>query len=370
MFTPRYSIDSDLVNLSARLEPIIDAHLRLHLGSLSWTRILIELDRSHGKVPREYARSDLQAQLKVLTERLGQLGFPFDDHTRVVSTLGNELRIMRNRWVHHDELSVLDAWHTHDFCARLLKHFGDQDGSDRACALRDEALAALAAENSIATHASESSCLGATGGGDHTTDDAPGGEPAEEFVAPDGVVLSRDDTQDTPTIGAGRHTFEPWQLVVVGEVSVLDDLPKKVAKEQVRAVAAEIAEFEGPVHIGRLCRLTAASFGLSRLFPARQKKLERQVRQYGLFVDAQGFVWPSDIDPESWREFRPNDSNAGRAFTDISPVEIRNTKRFLEAADPSLSGTALDAAILQTFGRKRRTKTVTSHLDLACHVTH
>lgn len=365
MFTPRYSIDSGLVHLSARLDPIIDARLRPHLGSLPWTRILIELDRSRGKVPREYTRSDLQAQLKVLTERLGGLGFPFDDHTRVVSTLGNELRIMRNRWAHHDELSVLDAWRTHDFCARLLEHFEDRDGLERACSLRDEALTALVAENGIAAHVSEPTSVEGTGGYALAADNALDEESAGEFVAPDGVVLTRDDTQDTPTIGAGRHTFEPWQLVVVGEVSVLDDLPKKVAKEQVRAVAAEIAEFEGPIHIGRLCRLTAASFGLSRLFPARQKKLERQVRQCGLFVDAQGFVWPSDIDPESWREFRPNDSNAGRAFTDISPVEIRNAKRFLESADPSLSGTALDAAILQTFGRKRRTKTVISHLAVS-----
>lgn len=365
MFTPRHSIDSALVHLSARLDPIIDARLRPHLGSLPWTRILIELDRSRGRVPREYASSDLQAQLKVLTERLGELGFPFDDHTRIVSTLGNELRIMRNRWAHHDELSVLDAWRTHDFCVRLLEHFGDRDGIAEACALRDEALTALVAENGVAAHAATSASSGGVSHDDQAADNALPAVPTEEFVTPDDVVLTRQDTQDTPTIGAGRHAFEPWQVVVVGEVSVLDDLPKKVAKEQVRAVAAEIAEFEGPIHIGRLCRLTAASFGLSRLFPARQKKLERQVRQCGLIVDAHGFVWPHDIDPESWTEFRPNDSNAGRAFTDISPVEIRNAKRFLESADPSLSGTTLDAAILQTFGRKRRTRLVSEHLARA-----
>src|SRR3712207_7970343 len=44
------------------------------------------------KPPKTYAATDLQAQLKMLTERLGELGFPFDNHTRVVTTLGNELR--------------------------------------------------------------------------------------------------------------------------------------------------------------------------------------------------------------------------------------------------------------------------------------
>lgn len=56
------------------------------------------------------------------------LGFPFDDHTRLVSTLGNELRIVRNRWAHHDELTALDAWRAHDFTVRLLEHFGDAQG--------------------------------------------------------------------------------------------------------------------------------------------------------------------------------------------------------------------------------------------------
>src|SRR5262249_40569237 len=43
-----------------------------------------------------------------------------------------------------------------------------------------------------------------------------------------------------------------------------------------------------------------------------------------LVVDDDAFIWPSDIDPDTWDEFRPNDSTVKRPFTDISPVEIAN----------------------------------------------
>ncbi len=108
--------------------------------------MLSELDKMRGKTPKSYVATDLQSQLKALTERLGNLGFPFDNHTRLVSALGSELRIVRNRWAHHDELTTLDAWRTHDFAVRLLEHFGDSEGVAGATDLRDEAFHALAEE--------------------------------------------------------------------------------------------------------------------------------------------------------------------------------------------------------------------------------
>jgi len=146
---------------------------------------------------------------------------------------------------------------------------------------------------------------------------------------------------------------------------VLDDLPKKVAKEKVRAGATEIAEFEGPVHLDRLAQLTAVSFGVQRLWPAREKKLIYQIRQTGLLVDDDQFVWPRDHDPETWGEFRPNDSTAERPFTEISPVEIANAMRLLKSGTPSISTVDLDSVTLPTFGRKRKTKQFAAHLNKA-----
>lgn len=359
-FDPRYSVDQGLHHLSQRLNPIIGTKLAPSLGGLPWPTVLSELDKMRGKPPRTYVATDLQSQLKVITERLGSLGFPFDNHTRLVSALGSELRIVRNRWAHHDELTTLDAWRTHDFAVRLLGHFGDAEGTASAGEFRDEALRALAEEQGIAAHVAhaERDLVG--------TREPIAKEPlATDIVRPDPVVLTRTDSTSTPTIGSERLEFEPWSVVTVGDVSVLDDLPKKAAKEKVRAVAAEIAEFEGPIHMDRLAQLTAASFGVQRLWPAREKKLNYQIRQTDLEVDADRFVWPSDLDSAGWREFRPNDSTVERPFTEISPVEIANAMRLLRSESPGLSETDLDSATLRTFGRKRKTKQFAAHLTRA-----
>lgn len=338
---------------------MIATKLGPNLGGLPWPAVLTELDRMRGKPPKVYVATDLQAQLKMLTERLGDLGFPFDDHRRVVSTLGNELRIVRNRWAHNDELTALDAWRAHDFAVRLLEHFGDTAGITRACELRDEAFIALAAEKGVAAQLAAL----APEPGPVTAAHEPAAGTG--LVRPDPSVLTRSDRAGTPTIGSARGEFQPWTVVPVGDVSVLDDLPKKVAKEKVRAVATEIAEFEGPIHLERLAQLTAASFGVRRLRPAREKKLTYQIRQTGLVVDDDKFVWPSDLEPAAWAEFRPNDSTLARPFVAISPVEIANAMRFIGAHQPELDEAALDAATLQTFGRKRRTKQVADHIAKA-----
>jgi hypothetical protein len=359
-FDARYSVDKGLRHLAARLDPIIGAKLAPSLAGLPWPTVLTELDKMRGKPPKSYVATDLQSQLKVITERLGKLGYPFDDHTRLVSALGSELRIVRNRWAHYDELKTLDAWRTHDFVVRLLEQFDDSEGLVEASKLRDGAFNALAEEKGVAAHVAPAI---------PEPVDAP--KPAAEelvpavVVRPDPAMLTRADSTSTPTIGSGRFEFEPWTAVAVGDVTVLDDLPKKVAKEKVRAVAAEIVEFEGPIYIGRLAQLTAASFGVQRLWPAREKKLTYQIRQTGLLVDDDGFVWPSGLDPQTWAEFRPNDSTVGRPFTEISPAEIANATRLLKDGTPRISHADLDAATLQTFGRKRKTKQVAAHLDKA-----
>lgn len=361
-FDARHSVDKGLHHLAGRLDPIIGKRLAPKLGGLPWPTVLTELDKMRGKPPKSYGATDLQSQLKAITERLGNLGFPFDDHTRLVSALGSELRIVRNRWAHHDDLTTLDAWRAHDFAVRLLEHLGDRAGVTTANGLRDEAFQALAEEKGVASHAAPTDPDPVTAPAPVVKDPAPA-----EVIRPDPAVLTRTaaDAASTPTLGSGRLEFEPWTVIPVGDLSVLDDLPKKAAKEKVRAVATEIAEFEGPIHLDRLAQLTAASFGVQRLWPAREKKLTYQIRQAGHLIDGDRFVWPSDLDPKTWAEFRPNDSTIDRPFTQISPIEIANAMRVLNPDTPGFSEGDLDAAALQTFGRKRKTKQFAAHLDRA-----
>lgn len=358
-FDARQSIDAGLLHLVSRLEPIIVERLEPHLRGLPWTTVLVEMDKMRGKSPRSYSPRDLQSQLRVITERIGDLGFPFDDYSRTVSTLGGELRLVRNSLAHNDELLTIDAFRAHDFVVRLLKHFGDLDGTRAAEQLRDHAEKALAEEKGLTSPYAEGTTDGASLGAQvapQEADDPTWSATPSELVQPDPSVLTRSNASETPTIGRSRESFEPWVVVEAGTKATLDDLPKKRSKEKVRSVASEIADYEGPISLARLTVLTARSFGVLRLSDARKKKLAYQVKQCGLMVDADNYVWPQDLDPQSWEEFRPNDSTVDRNFTDISPVEIANAMRFIWTMNPQLTESELFTATLQTFGRRRRTK--------------
>ncbi|QNF95362.1 Swt1 family HEPN domain-containing protein [Janibacter sp. YB324] len=364
-FKPNLSVKEGLDHLATRLDPIIAAKFKKELGDNPWTVVLEIIDQKKGYAGSyQHWTYDLQAQLRMLTERLGDFGFPFDDHQRTVSTLGNELRIVRKQMAHMYNFSVEEAFRANDFCVRLLEHFGDHDGHAEALQIRQAALAAMATEAGLTkqppTQPPPTSSPAVLVGPPESlaTTDADS-EP--DLVAPEREVLEREPS----IIGSGRLSFEPWIVVQVGTVDVLDDLPKKVAKEKVRTVAVEIATYEGPIKIDRLTDLTALSFGLQRVRASRAKKISYQIRQAGLFVDDEGFVWPREIDPASWSEFRPNDSAAGRSFTDISCVEIANAARFIAAKHPEMPEGELDVSVLQTFGRRRRTKAVVAHLEKA-----
>ena len=361
-FTPRISVQQGLDLLAERLNKIISAKMAPQLNGLPWTVILQELDRAKGHVGREYFATDLQAQLRMLTERLGNMGYPFDTPARIVSTLGSELRIVRNRWAHQDAFDVMDAWRTQDFIVRLLEYFQDADGIAAAHKLQTEALDGVIAQRGNVPQPRPVEPAPAV------QEETPQDTVPEELVVPDAEMFVREDTEQTPTIGAERQEFEPWTTVTVGEPEMLDNMRKVANKELVRATAVEVAEFEGPVHMDRLTRLVAGSFGVLRLHNSRQTKLSRQIRQSGLLIDEYRFAWPSTILREDWREFRPNDSTVLRDFTQISPHEVANAAAFILKSHPDLTRDELEFQTLKTFGRKRRTQDIRAHLDTALNL--
>lgn len=364
-FKPNLSVKEGLDHLANRLDPVIASKLANDLAGHPWTVVLEILDEKKGfNRGYKYWTYDLQAQLRMLTERLGDLSYPFDDHQRTVSTLGNELRIVRKQMAHMHQFTVDEAFRANDFVVRLLEHFGDTEGLVEAREIRHKALAALAVQEGVTEQAAETAAVDTSPTAqlqEESAEVTPTEEAEASLVAPDPAVL----VGRPSVIGDKRLEFDPWSVVQVGGVDVLDALPKKIAKEKVRAVAVEIATYEGPIHLDRLVDMTAQSFGLQRVRAGRERKIAYQIQQTGLFVDAEKFVWPREIDPDAWAEFRPNDSTAARPFIHISPVEIANAARFIGTRQPEIADDNLDVAVLQTFGRKRRTKQVSAHLAKA-----
>ena len=363
-FNAKLSVSDGLDHLAERLDPIIAAKFASDLAGHPWTVVLTHLDEVAGKPAKYYSAVDLQTQLKMFTRRLGNLGFPFDDQRQTVGTLGRELTIVRNARAHGDPFDVLDAWRAHDYCVRLLEHFGDAPGLIRANELRQEALLAYIDEQGIApVPVSVDGGLEAESLG--TESDSSAQDDEQELVTPDAEVFTRPPTNEPSFIGNSRMPFEPWVPVPIGDVSILDALPRVAAKQKVRAVAVEIVEAEGPIHLDRLGQLVAASFGVRKLHSTRAAQIMRQAKATGLLVDKDKFVWPDGVTPKDWNEFRPNTSQTDRPFLHISPVEIANAMRFLTHLPPAQRATDLDTVTLQTFGRKRRTKQFSAHLTKA-----
>lgn len=294
----------------------------------------------------------------MLTERLGGLGFPLDDKERSVSAVAGELRIVRNRWAHIDDFDALDLWRTVDFAQRFMENLGAPSG--RLQDLARQALDALAAERTAppAHEAEMTHTVSPRSASVAATD--PTAE-VEAVPAPDTAVRVA-----TPAPLAARSIasasdpgcYEPW-VVVAREAGVIEDLPRKAAKQKVCAVAAEITDMEGPVHIDRVATLVARTYGVVRLAEKRRAPIVRQICASGFHVDGDGFAWPEDFDPATLTGYRPTSAGEDRDLTQVSPVEFRNAAASVAL---ELTGEARMRAVMTVFGRSRLTAGYRKHL--------
>lgn len=125
----RVGVGLDL--LASELEPFIGRVLIPHLpeGITDWTRLLAAKDGIEGK---EYSPSDPQVQLRLLTEPLGSLRYPFsNDLSRAEQNLASELRSVRDSWAHRKPFSPDDAYRALDTTERLLRAIGAAAAADK-----------------------------------------------------------------------------------------------------------------------------------------------------------------------------------------------------------------------------------------------
>lgn len=136
------------------LAPFVERVLAPHVPSgRDWTAILAAKDAVNGAGSATYSATDPQDILRVLTERLGTLAFPFAAHLgRAEQNLAGELREVRNRWAHKGTFSADDAYRGLDTMERLLRAAGAVPQADQVKVLRlDVQRAAYESETRRAT---------------------------------------------------------------------------------------------------------------------------------------------------------------------------------------------------------------------------
>lgn len=351
---PRQIVLSATDHLASRLEGVIARVVAPQVNGLAWTAVLIELDKLKGKRPSIISANDLQAQLRMLTERLGGLGYPFDDESRTVSTVASDLRSVRRNLAHTNPFSTLEAWRAADLCVRLLEALGDADGIIRATEIRHEAFLGYARESGL-------------GPAPALPEDGPAAELPKAAAGPRNqkAVGKKISVEEAVRGTEGEVVYEEWAGHQVGDVAVLDTIARKESKAKVQALAEEIVDVEWPIALDRLTRLVGKGFGLGKVVVGRQKKIERQVRNADLFVDGHDFVWPTPADADEWKAFRVDNATRLRKFEEISPREIANALLRVRSDAPKLDDDAQEVAALKFFGRQKKTQGVRHQLDLA-----
>ncbi|MEA3549232.1 DUF3320 domain-containing protein [Pseudarthrobacter sp. C1] len=348
-------VQSALQLLSKSLNLHIEKVLAPHLESeLHWTDVLHQLDKIKGKSPKVYSHTDVQPQLRIITERLGALGYPFsaNDPQRLMSIYGNELRLIRNRWAHGDTFSAMEAMRATDTVFIVLTHIGDKEAAGSAATLRGSVIKELVAEPSAESDMDEDEPVDATDVVEKP-ESAEEQEPAKQQEAP------------FERFSGVRTAFEPWEIVVTGNVETLDNLPKKTAKESVRSTIEEIVDLEGPIHRDRLTKLVGYTYGLGKVHDARAKKIVAQINGSACFTDKEKFVWPADTDPHEWKIYRTSSLGDARVFTQISPLEIANAATDILKRKGAIPAQELRRLVLRTFGRTKATKGLSAHFNKA-----
>jgi hypothetical protein len=120
--------------LAPFVEKVFSTKLPPQIG---WPTVLERKDNLAGRRGGIYSSRDLSLLLRVLTERLGELGYPFDGELpRQGQAYASELREVRNSWAHNQLFTAQSAYRAADSAALLLRMVDGHVQADLVDALK------------------------------------------------------------------------------------------------------------------------------------------------------------------------------------------------------------------------------------------
>jgi len=127
--------------LAVALDPFIERVVAPHLpdGVTDWARVVEAKDAEAGKSIGTYERTDPQVQFRIITERMGALGFLFNKAlSRTEQGYAGELRQIRNDWAHNKSFTGDQARRALETVELLLRPTGAVREADEVRAMRRE----------------------------------------------------------------------------------------------------------------------------------------------------------------------------------------------------------------------------------------
>ncbi|MFD4402354.1 DUF4011 domain-containing protein [Nocardia sp. NPDC058499] len=111
----------------------------------------------------------------------------------------------------------------------------------------------------------------------------------------------------------------------LGSRSDLDRTQSPTVRRIITAAVRETVEIEGPIALDRLARDVGRRFGFDRVAAARKDFVAECVPAELLRRGPMGvFVWPHQVNPETWKGYRTTPEGLVRPLNDIAPEEIVN----------------------------------------------
>jgi hypothetical protein len=135
------AVGQGLEQLGLGLRPVVEGAFAEAVPGVEWTRVIEEKDRAAGGGHGRYSATDVSLVLRAMTERIGELGYPFD---RVLSRsargYASELREVRNAWAHNAGFTEQLAYRALDSMQLLLESVGAAEQAAVVGALKGRVL--------------------------------------------------------------------------------------------------------------------------------------------------------------------------------------------------------------------------------------
>jgi hypothetical protein len=190
-------------------------------------------------------------------------------------------------------------------------------------------------------------------------------EPRELAPLKSALAAPPAPPKPTPKRHPMLQTYREWVPRIEGDVSVLDELPGPSAKTQVRAMVHTVIGAEAPIHPDRLAKVVAGAFGLHRVAEGRRRSIQRVVPSEYRRDDGEGFYWPTDVDPATWRVVRCPVDGESRPIDEVSLIEIGNAMIVIAEQTGGIETDELKREALGLFGGRRMTAGIEARLDAA-----
>lgn len=123
-------------DLAEGLRPFIEqVFLERYPDGPTWVQVLTHKDELAGRPTQHHHPNDVSLMLRAVTERLDDLGYPFDGHlSRQAVTLASELRDVRNRHAHQVAFTPAETYRALDSAELLLRAVGANEEAARVAA--------------------------------------------------------------------------------------------------------------------------------------------------------------------------------------------------------------------------------------------